>query len=171
MSIINTVLRLEKVGLLIPYRSSVARAPRPQGGRRLWLTSDTFQLCCPPGDHPDRRVTDASLIHLGEQMNAFVLGEFMDYKDGIDIKRLCPDERDIWEIKSYFVKPQLRLLGFFAVPKWFIGTNFALRDDLEPVRGPKWNAAISFAEDKRAELVGHVDYYNDDRGEYVRNPT
>ena len=116
-------------------------------------------------------MTDASLTHLGEQMNAFVLGEFLDYKDGTDIKRLCPDERDIWEIKSYFVKPQLRLLGFFAVPKWFIGTNFALRDDLEPVRGPKWNAAIDFAEHKRAELVGHVDHYNEDRGEYVRNPT
>jgi hypothetical protein len=117
MSIVNAVLGLDKAGLLVPHTSTVARAPNPQGGRRLWLTPETFQLCCPAGDHPDGRVTDASLTHLGEQMNAFVLGEFMDYKDGIDIKRLCPDERDIWEIKSYFVKPQLRLLGFFAVPK------------------------------------------------------
>ena len=171
MSIINTVLELEKAGRLVRYRSTVARAPNLHGGRNLWLTPETYQLCCPTGDHPDSRVTDTSLAHLGDQMNAFVLGEYMEYKDGDDIKRLCPDDRDIWEIKSYFAKPQLRLLGFFVVPKWFVASNFALRDDLEPVRGPKWNAAIGFAEHVRAELVGHVEYYNDDRGEYVRNPT
>jgi len=171
MSIVSKVLQLEKTGRLIPYEPTVARAPNPQGGRRLWLTPDAFQLCCPPGDHPDHRVTEKSLAHLGEQMNAFVLGEYLEYKEGIDIKRLFPDTRDIWEIKSYFAKPQLRVLGFFAVPKWFVATNFALRDDLEPIRGPKWNAAIGFAEKKRAELVGRVDHFSNDRGDYVRNPT
>jgi hypothetical protein len=47
------------------------------------------------------------------------------------MRRLRPDERDIWEIKSHLKKPQLRVLGWFALPKWFVGVHCVLRDDLE----------------------------------------
>jgi hypothetical protein len=168
---ILSIQALVYAGKLVPYKPVVVRTPNPQGGRFLWLTSETCQWCQPSGDHPDPRVTDASLAHLGDQLNAFLWGEFMDYKDGIDMRRLRPDERDIWEIKSHLKKPQLRVLGWFALPKWFVGVHCVLRDDLEETCGPKWDAAIAKAEHIRADLVGPVDFFHVDPGEYVRNPT
>lgn len=94
----------------------------------------------------------------------------MDYRDGVDIRRLCPDERDIWEIKSHLKKPQLRVLGWFALPKLFVGVHPVVRDDLEKKKGPKWEAAITTADDARTELVGPVDFFHVDPGEYVQNP-
>jgi hypothetical protein len=105
------------------------------------------------------------------QMNAFVWGQFMDWRDGIDIKRLDPHEKDVWEIKSHLKKPQLRVFGWFVLPKWFIATNYAVRDDLEPISGPKWNAAINAADNHRANLVGSADFFHTNPGEYVKNPT
>lgn len=157
-------------GRLIPYRPTVARRPHPQGPRQLWLTPETYKWCQPPENHPDSRVTDDSLAHLGDQLNAFRLGEFMDYRDGIDIKRLSPDKRDIWEIKSHLKKPQLRIFGWFVLPKLFVAAHQALRDDLEKEKGPKWDAAIERTEELRTALIGSIDFFHLDPGEYVRNP-
>lgn len=170
MSIVITIQRLVADRKLIPYQPIVRRSAHPHGGRFLWLTPDTHAWCLLSGDHPDPRVTDESIAHLGDQLNAFVWGEFMDY-DGVDMRRLCPQEKDIWEIKSHLKKPQLRVFGWFVLPKWFVATHRAVRGDLEETRGPKWHAIISKAEHARTTLVGSVDFYHDDPGEYVRNPT
>lgn len=171
MSIVHIISQLVNSSELVVYQPTVVRPTNPQGGRSLWLTPQTFDWCFPDAEHSDPRITDDSLAHLGDQMNAFVFGEFMDYRDGIDMKRLCPPELDIWEIRSHLKKPQLRVFGWFALPKWFVATNFAVRDDLEPDHGPKWAAAISTADHIRTQLVGSVDHYNDDPSVYIRNPT
>ena len=170
LSIILAITGLVKSQHLVEYRPTIQRPSHPQGARSLFLTPDAYLWCCPPDAHPDPRIKDDTLVQLGDQLNAFVRGEFMDYADGIDIKRLDPDTLDVWEIRSHLKKPQLRLFGFFAAPKWFVGTNCAVRDDLEPQRGPKWDAAIKKAADTRTDLVGSVGFFSDDRGEYVRNP-
>jgi hypothetical protein len=170
LSIVTIIHALVGAGRLVSYRPTVVRAPHPQGPRQLWLTPETYAWCSPAGNHPDSRVTDDSLAHLGDQLNAFVLGEFMDYRDCIDIRRLCPDERDIWEIKSHLKKPQLRVLGWFVLPKLFVGVHPVVRDDLEKKRGPKWDAAIAIADHARTELVGAINFFRVDPGEYVRNP-
>jgi hypothetical protein len=103
-------------------------------------------------------------------MNAFVWGEFLDF-DGGDMRRLWFEERDIWEIKSHLKRPQLRLLGWFVLPKWFVGVHPVVRDDLEPKAGPKWEAAMTKAEQARAELVGPVEFFHVDPRKYVQNPT
>jgi len=171
MSIALTIKQLERDRALLPFEPLVKRPAHEQGARYLWLTPAAFDWCFPDNAHPDGRISGESLAHLEAQMSAFVRGEFVDWKDGIDIKRLDPPERDIWEIRSHLKKPQLRLFGWFALPKWFVATNYALRDDLEPQRGPKWEAAIDFADRQRTMLVGSVDFYHDNPGEYVKNPT
>jgi hypothetical protein len=103
-------------------------------------------------------------------LNAFVLGDFMDY-GGVDMRRLCPDDKDIWEIKSHLKKPQLRVFGWFVLPKYFVAVHQVVRDDLEKKKGPKWDAAIATAEHARATLVGPVDFFHVDPGKYVQNPT
>jgi hypothetical protein len=135
------------------------------------MTPDTHRWCFPDDAHPDARISDAALAHLADQMNAFVWGQFMDWRDGVDIKRLDPHEKDIWEIKSHQKKPQLRVFGWFVLPKWFVATNYSVRDDLEPTSGPKWNAAIDLAEHHRVTLVGSVGFFHPNPGEYVKNPT
>lgn len=169
MSILARIQELEGNGQLIPYKPTVARPVHPQGGRKLWLTPDTFKWCFPEEQHPDARITDKSLAHLGDQFNAFVAGEWIDYQGG-DMRRLCPDTNDIWEIKSHLHKPQLRVFGWFVLPKYFVGTNCAVRDDLERKKGPKWDAAIEESIAIRSELIGHVSFWHIDSGEYVRNP-
>jgi hypothetical protein len=171
MSIALTINQLTTDGLLVPYKKTVVRPDHPNGPRYLWLTPETWKWCFPIDDHPDRRIGNKSLAHLGDQMNAFVRGEYMDYRDGIDIKRLMPDGKDVWELKSYLHKPQLRVFGFFPLPKWFVATNFAVRDDLEKEdHGPKWDAAIALTEKKRAGLISPLTFFDDDRGKYLENP-
>jgi hypothetical protein len=51
-----------------------------------------------------------------------------------------------------------------------VGTHNAVRDDLEESDGPKWEKIIDATDQMRTELVGRVDYYHVDGGEYVRNP-
>jgi hypothetical protein len=114
-------------------------------------------------------VTEECLAHLKDQLSAFVRGEFMDYHGG-DMRRLCPEENDIWEIKAHLKKPQLRLLGWFVLPKWFVAVHPVVRNDLEKKKGTKWDAAIAKAESVRTELVGPVDFFHSDPGEYVKNP-
>jgi hypothetical protein len=171
MSIALTIKKLELGGSLVPYQPLIKRPTHEQGPRFLWLTPQTSDWCFPENAHPDGRISDESLAHLADQLNSFVWGQFMDWKDGIDIKRLEPHEKDIWEIRSHLKKPQLRVFGWFALPKWFVATNCALRDDLEPKSGPKWDAAISLAVQHRTALVGSVDFFRDNPGEYVKNPT
>jgi hypothetical protein len=171
MSITLTIKELELRGALVPYQPLVERPAHEQGPRFLWMTPITFDWCFPQNAHPDARISDASLANLADQMNAFVWGQFMDWKDGIDIKRLEPHGRDIWEIKSYLKKPQLRVFGWFVLPKLFVATNCAVRDDLEPISGPKWNAAINLADQNRTTLFGHIDFFHTNPGEYVKNPT
>jgi hypothetical protein len=98
-------------------------------------------------------------------MNAFVRGEFMEY--GVDVKRLCPKKEDVWEIKSLLTRQQLRVFGWFVLPKWFVAVHSAVRDDLEPVRGPKWNHAIESTAEARKVLVGSVAWYDADPGKYL----
>lgn len=166
MSIVPIIQKLVCDGKLFPYRPIVVRAPHIQGGRRLWLTADANAWCCPPEDHQDS--WDESLAHLGDQLNNFVWGEYTEY--GTDIRRLCPEEKDIWEVRSHLKKPQHRLFGWFVLPKLFVGVHCKLRDDLERGKGPKWDKAIEKAEHARDDLVGHVPFFDADPGKYVCNP-
>jgi hypothetical protein len=169
MSIVTTLATLVTGRQLILYRPTVRRAPHPQGGRKLWLTPDAETWCLPSNAHPDARITEECLAHLRDQFNAFVWGEFMDF-DGVDMRRLCPEHKDIWEIKSHLKKPQLRVLGWFALPKLFVASHYAVRDDLEEHCGPKWDKIIDETEWMRHELVGNVDFFDVKPGEYVKNP-
>lgn len=169
MSIILGLLKLHVEGTLVPYKPTIIKPDHPEGGRTLWLTPDTEMWCQPPGDHPDNRIDDETLAVVGDQLNAFARGDFMEMK--VDIKRLDPDTTDVWEIRSHLGRPQLRVFGFFAAPKVFVATHYANRDDLEPSRGPKWNAKIQEVANMRAQLVGqYVPYWNQDPNVYVRNP-
>lgn len=170
MSIALTINQLTSDKVLVRYKPTIIRPDHADGPRQLWLTPETSKWCFPDDDHPDPRVSDKSLAHLGDQMNAFVRGEYMDYRDGVDIKRLKPEEKDIWELKSYLHKPQLRVFGWFPLPKWFVATNYAVRDDLEDDYGPKWDAAIALAEKHRARLIGSPTFFDQDRGKYLQNP-
>jgi hypothetical protein len=151
--------------VLVRYEPTIVRPPDPRGPRTLWLTADLRKWCLPVDAHPDGRITDRSLAHLLEQLNAFVRGSFMEY--GTDIRRLDPIEKDIWEIKSHLVKPQLRMFGWFALPRMFVAIHAAVRDDLEKVSGPKWDRAIATAEDARTEMVGSVLWYDPDPLKYL----
>jgi hypothetical protein len=168
LSIVHIILELESNGKLVPYEPTVVRRPHPHGPRRLWLTPDTAKWCFPAGPHPDGRIGDEALAHLHDQLNAFVWGDFMEL--GIDIRRLCPDETDVWEIKSHLKKPQLRLFGWFVLPKWFVAVHRAVRDDLEKKCGPKWDRAIATAEEARRTMVGPVAWYDPDPRKYLQNP-
>jgi hypothetical protein len=120
---------LEAVGKLFRHTPTVRAAVAIGGPRYLWLTPDTRDWCFPPDGHPDSRVTAKALAHLGDQINAFVLGQFME--DGVDMKRLEPTENGVWEIRSYFNKPFLRVFGWFVLPKLFVAAQCKVRDDLE----------------------------------------
>jgi hypothetical protein len=168
LSIVNTIGELVKAGGLVPYQPTILRPVHAQGPRYLWLTPETHKWVLPDAAHPDPRIGDEPLSHLGDQLNAFVAGEFME--NGLDIKRLCPPKNDIWTIRSHLKQPQLRVFGWFVLPKLFVAAHYAVRDDLEKGKGPKWNAAIAKADGARTALVGSVDFYNVDPGEYVKNP-
>jgi len=92
----------------------------------------------------------------------------MEY--GVDVRRLCPREVDVWEIKSLLVKQQLRVFGWFVLPKLFVAVRGAVRDDLEKIRGPKWDQAIKSADEARKMLVGSVDWYHADPEMYLQSP-
>jgi hypothetical protein len=85
-------------------------------------------------------------------MNAFVLGQFME--DGVDMRRLAPIENGVWEFRSYFNKPFLRVFGWFVLPKLFVAAHYKVRDDLEKTRGPKWESAIAATTALRDEMFG-----------------
>jgi hypothetical protein len=165
LSIVLTISGLEASGKLVPYEPTIPGEPNPHGERRLWLTPETRKWCFPAVAHPDTRIRDEALAYLHSQMNAFVRGEFMDY--GVDVRRLCPKEMDVWEIKSLLTRQQLRVFGWFVLPKWFVAVHTAVRNDLEPVRGPKWDHAIETAAEARRVLVGSVAWYDVDPGKYL----
>jgi hypothetical protein len=168
LSIVLTIQALEASGALVRYEPTVVRDPDPQGPRHMWLTPNIRDWCSPAGPHPDDRIGDESLASLRDQLNAFVRGDFIEH--GVDIKRLWPQRTDVWEIRSYLKKPQLRLFGWFVRPKLFVGVHGAVRDDLEKTRGPKWNRAISMADQARSTMVGEIGWYDADPGNYIRNP-
>jgi hypothetical protein len=165
LSIIHIIKVLEARGALVRYKPTIPRDPHPQGSRSLWLTPDMWEWCCPAGAHADGRIRDESLAHLRDQLNAFVRGDFMEYE--VDIRRLSPDEVDVWEIRSHLKKPQLRLIGWFVLPKMFVAVHGAVRDDLEKTRGPKWKVVIANAAKIRATLAGPVSWYNEDPYKYL----
>jgi hypothetical protein len=86
---------------------------------------------------------------------------------GEDIRRLCPEGTDVWEIKSHLGQPQLRVFGWFVLPKWFIAVQGFVRDDLEKGRGPKWDRAIEAAAQARGTLVGSVKWNDEDPRKYL----
>jgi hypothetical protein len=168
LSIIHTIQGLEASGALVRYELTVVRDTHPQGSRSLWLTPDTWKWCFPVDAHPDVRIRDQSLAHLRDQLNAFVRGDFMEYE--VDIRRLCPHHMDVWEIRSHLKRPQLRLFGWFVLPKMFVAVHRTVRDDLEKSRGPKWNHAIATADQARSAMVGSVGWFDADPGRYLQNP-
>jgi hypothetical protein len=168
LSIVITIKAVEASGKLVRYEPTVRKEPHPQGERHLWLTPDTRDWCFPGAAHPDTRIRNEALANLHSQMNAFVRGEFMEY--GVDVRRLCPKEVDVWEIKSLLVKQQLRVFGWFVLPKLFVAVHGAVRGDLERSRGPKWDQAITTAEEARKKLVGTVEWYHADPEMYLQNP-
>lgn len=124
----------------------------------------------PTDDHPDSRISEDSLAALWDAMNQFARGDWVEVD--LDVKRLCPDENDIWTIRSHMKQPQLRLFGWFVLPKCFVAVHPVVRDDLEIGDGPKWDAAIAKAFDVRAILMGDTSllFFSWDSREYVQNP-
>jgi hypothetical protein len=168
LSIVDTILDLEASGALVRYVPTIARDNHPDGPRDLWLTPNFRDWCFPVGPHPDGRIGDGSLAALHAQLNAFVWGEFMEYE--VDITRVDRDRDDVWEIRQHLKRPQLRAFGWFVLPKWFVGVHPAVRDDLEKIGGPNWDAAIAIALRARSEMVGSVAFYDDDPEKYLQNP-
>jgi hypothetical protein len=165
LSIIHIIQTLQGRGALVRYEPTIRRDFHPQGPRLLWLTPDAWKWCHPAGAHPDRRIRDESLAHLQDQLNAFVRGDFVEYE--VDIRRLSPDESDIWEVRSHLKKPQLRLIGWFVLPKSFVAVDGAVRDDLEKTNGPKWERVIANAAKIRSTLAGPVSWYHEDPQKYL----
>jgi hypothetical protein len=165
LSIIHTVKTLQARGGLVSYEPTIARDVNSPGRRFLWLTPDACKWCCPASAHSDNRIRDASLAHLQDQLNAFVRGDFMEYE--VDIRRLSPDESDVWEIRSHLKKPQLRLIGWFVLPKMFVAVDGVVRDDLEKTHGPKWERVIANAAKIRSRLMGPVNWYDEDPHNYL----
>lgn len=141
LSIITTLLDMEKSGDLVRYQPTVSARGRGAGYRRtLLLTPDAYAWCRPAGPHPDARIGDESLIDLQFVLNSYVLNE--ELLNGMDAKRLDPPDKEVWEFRSYVKQPRLRLFGSFAHPRFFVGTHYRVRSDLEPKRGPQWNKVI-----------------------------
>jgi hypothetical protein len=114
-------------------------------------------------------VTDEALAQMGQQLNAFVLGHYME--DGIDMRRLEPIENGVWEIRSYFKKPFLRVFGWFVLPTVFVAAHYEVRDDLEKRRGPKWDAAVAKTMRLREGMfAGHLLHESPRYNDFVRNP-
>jgi hypothetical protein len=169
LSIIITIQILEAAGGLVRHRPTVRAADAIGGPRHLWLTPDTRDWCFPSAQHPDARVTDEALAQMGDRMNAFVFGQFME--DGIDMKRLEPVENGVWEIRSYFKKPFLRVFGWFVLPKLFVAAHCKVRHDLEETRGPKWDRVIAETMALRDQMFGGDLLYQSNRyNDFVRNP-
>jgi hypothetical protein len=140
---LSIILRLQELAgqkVLLPHTSTVKSSSAFFAGRQLWLTKNAYDWCFPASSHPDGRIDDKSLAYLGNQMNAFVAGKYME--QGIDLTHLTPHGRETWEIRSYFQQPFLRLFGSFLLPRVLFATHGMVRGDLEPKSGPKWNAAI-----------------------------
>lgn len=93
MSIILGLLKLHVEGTLVPYKPTIIKPDHPEGGRTLWLTPDTEMWCQPPGDHPDNRIDDETLAVVGDQLNAFARGDFMEMKVDIQTSRSRHDRR------------------------------------------------------------------------------
>jgi hypothetical protein len=156
---------LEGTGAIIRYVPTVQVAGnRP---RTLWLTPEMHVLCRPAGAHPDPRVTDGPLVWFQNVLNAFVLRGPDMVKD-VDLKQLDPPENEVWEFRSYAVKPYLRLFGSFVLPSHFLGVNFRVRDDLEESRGSRWNSALAETIERRNLLMPNPPYQGSRFSEYLR---
>jgi len=92
-------------------------------------------------------------------------------EDGVDMKRLEPTENGVWEIRSYFNKPFLRVFGWFVLPKLFVAVQCKVRDDLEKRRGPKWDSTLAATAAFRDEMFGaELLYKGAQYNDFVRNP-
>jgi hypothetical protein len=148
------------------YQPTVAR--RAFGFPRvLYLVEDTHEWCCPPDAHPDSRITDESIVQLQNVLNTFVFGGRLEI--GLDIKHFDPFDDEVWEFRSYAAKPYLRVLGSFALPRYFIGVVHRVRDDLEDLRGgPKWRKAIRETIEMRDDILdGTLPFSGNVFGDYV----
>jgi hypothetical protein len=141
--------QLVATGELIPYAPTVAAAPG-RIVRCLWLTADAHRWCFPSGHHPDTRVSAKALASATHQLNSFVFGRWLESR--VDLTQLCPQDKEAWEIRSCLAMPQLRLFGWFVLPRQFIVAHCKVRNDLEAETGPKWDAAIARVCDIRNEL-------------------
>jgi hypothetical protein len=113
-------------------------------------------------------MTEKALAQIGNQFNAFVLGQFM--QEGTDMTWLCPHDQYIWEIRSFLNRPFLRIFGFFVLPKQFVAAHYKFRNELERKRGPKWDAAIAKTALIRDQLFGgELLFEGRTYNEYVRN--
>lgn len=129
-----------------------ARGPTP---RRLWLVRSWHDWCFPGGDHPDNRISAEARSRAEAQLNAFVLGKWMENE--IDLKQLDPPDAEAWEIRTYFGAPVLRLFGWFPEPLVYVVTNCAIRDDLE---GPMWDRAIQQVATVRRQILPGVPLFH-----------
>lgn len=151
LSIISRLQVLHEAGAVVRYVPTVP--PVARGLRRsLLLSREAFLWCCPPGQHPDARITDECLADLQFVLNSFAF--YHDMEPGLDVRHLEPKDNEVWEFRSYVKQPRLRLFGSFALPSVFVATDYRVRDDLEESRGPKWDAVINNTKDSISELFG-----------------
>jgi hypothetical protein len=148
LSIVSRLDFLEQEGRLIGYVPTVI-AGQDGPPRQLWLTVDAHAWCFPKGKHPEK-IREMALAMASSQLNHFALGTTMIEDD--DMKHLTPHSKEVWTIRSYLERPQLRLFGWFVQPRQFIVVHGKSRDDLERAVGPKWDRAIQKVIDARSQL-------------------
>jgi hypothetical protein len=147
---------LEREGRLIGHVPTVI-AIQDGPARQLWLTREAYAWCFPIGKHPEK-ISDMSLAMARSQLDHFVLGRTMIEDE--DVKHLDPHGKEVWTIRSYLHRPQLRLFGWFVQPRQFIVVHGKRRDDLEPSAGQKWDRAIQKVVNARSQLFSGLASYS-----------
>lgn len=105
----------------------------------------------PPGKHPED-VRNEALGYARELLNQFVLGK--ELIEGHDLKWLDPHDDEVWELRTYLNKPQLRLFGWFPAPNHFVVVHCKRRDALKTQL--QWDNALDRVIRKRSELMREV---------------
>ncbi|MFD2233335.1 hypothetical protein [Phaeospirillum tilakii] len=117
--------------------------------RQIFMTESLYGQCHPINRSTNRDLNGAALANLRVQMEAFLTGEEVVEKR--QMTWLAPVKRNMWELRA-FMKPAVRLVGWFHAHRVFICTHVSLRSTLGPGGSAAWIEIVDKSETKRAEL-------------------